>query len=414
MIPRHWLTRLLALVAVLALIGASCGGDDSADDDGGETTDAADDATTDDEAATDDEAPGDDEATDDEAATDDDAASGELTPVNLQLQWFTQAQFAGYYAAVDQGFYNDVGLDVTILEGGVDIVPATVLDSGAADFAVSWVPRGLVPREEGANITNIAQVFQRSATLQVAFADSGISSVEDLEGRNVGNWGFGNEFELLAGLRANGLDPDADVTLVQQQFDMLALINGEIDAAQAMIYNEYAQVLETVNPETGELYQPEDLVVIDWNDVGTAMLQDALWADADRLEEDEAYRATAVSFVEASLRGWIWCRDNFDECVQVVLAAAPTLGESHQAWQLNEINALIWPSAGGVGVMDDALWTQTVDVATSEGILTAAPDDGAFRTDIAEEAVANLEADGLDIVGDSFERRTVELLEGGE
>ena len=97
--------------------------------------------------------------------------------------------------------------------------------------------------------------------------------------------------------RQNDLDPEEDVQLVQQNFDMLALIDGEIDAAQAMIYNEYAQVLETVNPETGELFQPEDLNIIDWNDVGTAMLQDALWADAGRLEDDPEYRETAVKFV---------------------------------------------------------------------------------------------------------------------
>ncbi len=418
---RHWMWRLVVVLLALSLVAAACGDDD--DDDG---TVAGDDTAADDGADADGEPepepePADDGSADaddavDDASADDaaDGGSGELREVSLQLQWFTQAQFAGYYAAVDQGFYEDAGLDVTIIEGGVDIVPAQVLDSGAADFAVSWVPRGLVPREEGANITNIAQVFQRSATLQVAFADSGIDSVDDLAGRTVGNWGFGNEFELLAGLRANGLDPESDVTLVQQQFDMLALISGDIDAAQAMIYNEYAQVLETVNPDTGELYQPEDLNIIDWNDVGTAMLQDALWADADRLEDDPEYRETAVDFVEASLRGWIFCRDNFDECVQIVLDAAPTLGESHQSWQLNEINALIWPSPGKVGIMDQALWDQTVQVATSEGILGAPPDEGAFRTDIAEEAVANLEADGLDVVGDGFERRTVELREGGE
>ena len=347
----------------------------------------------------------------------DDADEPEFEPiseVSLQLQWFTQAQFAGYYAAHALGFYEDVGLDVTILEGGVDIVPASVLDSGAAEFAVSWVPRGLVPREEGANITNIAQVFQRSATLQVSFADSGINSVPDLEGRTVGNWGFGNEFELLAGLRRSGLDPDSDVQLVQQNFDMLALISGEIDAAQAMIYNEYAQVLETVNPATGELYQPSDLNIIDWNDEGTAMLQDALWADADRLDDDPAYYDAAVRFVEASLRGWIHCRDNTEECVQIVLDNVPTLGQSHQTWQMNEISALIWPSPLGAGVMDPDLWSQTVEVATSEGILAAAPDDGAYRTDIAEAAVANLRDAGVDVVGNDWERIPVELLEGGE
>ncbi len=334
--------------------------------------------------------------------------------VTLQLQWFTQSQFAGYYAAVATGIYEDYGLNVEILEGGVEIVPASVLNSGAADFAVSWVPRGLVPREEGVNITNIAQVFQRSATLQVAFADSGITTVTDLEGRTVGNWGFGNEFELLAGLRRNGLDPASDVQLVQQNFDMLALISGEIDAAQAMIYNEYAQVLETVNPDTGELYQPEDLNIINWNDVGTAMLQDALWADADRLDDDPAYHETAVKFVEASLKGWIYCRDNPEECVDIVLDNAPTLGRSHQTWQLNEINALIWPSPQGVGVMDKDLWDQTVAVATSEGILASAPDDDAYRPEIAWEAVTNLRNAGVDVIGNNWQRVPVTLLPGGE
>ncbi len=344
-----------------------------------------------------------------------DRSFDELTPVTLQLQWVPQSQFAGYFAADALGFYADVGLDVTIIDGGVDIVPAVVLDSGAADFAISWVPRGLVPREEGLNITNIAQVFQRSGTLQVSFTDSGISSVDDLAGKNVGNWGFGNEFELFAGLASAGLDPQGDVTLVQQDFNMTALINGDIDAAQAMIYNEYAQVLETINPDTGELFQPEDLNIINWNDVGTAMLQDAIWADADRLDDDADYRDVAVRFVEASLRGWAHCRDNAQDCTDIVVAVGtPFGGPAHQAWMMNEINALIWPSPGGVGVMDQGLYDQTVEIATTQGILASAPDDGAFRTDIADEAVANLEAQGVDVKGSGFSKGTVEVKEGGE
>ena len=231
---------------------------------------------------------------------DDDDEVQEIQEVSLQLQWVPQSQFAGYFAARDLGFYEDVGLNVTIIDGGVDIVPATVLDSGGADFAISWVPRGLVPREEGLNITNIAQVFQRSGTLQVSFADTGINGPADLAGMSVGNWGFGNEFELFAGLNSVGLDPHSDVSLVQQDFNMTALINGDIDAAQAMTYNEYAQVLETINPDTGDLFQPSDLSIIDWNDVGTAMLQDAIWADADRLEDDPEYRDMAVRCVDGS------------------------------------------------------------------------------------------------------------------
>ena len=383
--------RLLLVFAVFALLATGCGSDD--DTSSSDTTAAP---------------------SSDGDGDGDDGGSDELTPVSLQLQWVPQSQFAGYFAARDLGFYEDAGLDVTIIDGGLDIVPATVLDSGGADFAISWVPRGLVPREEGLNITNIAQVFQRSGTLQVSFADSGINSVSDLAGKNVGNWGFGNEFELLAGLRANGLDPNTDVTLVQQDFNMTALINGDIDAAQAMTYNEYAQVLETINPDTGELFQPEDFNIIDWNDVGTAMLQDAIWADADRLDDDAAYRDTAVKFVEASLRGWAHCRDNFQLCVDIVVGEAPPFGgPAHQAWMMNEINALIWPSPEGVGIMDKVLYDQTVEIATSEGILAAEPDSGAFRTDIAEEAVANLEAAGIDVFGNDFAKIEVEVTEGG-
>ncbi|HEC11084.1 MAG TPA: ABC transporter substrate-binding protein [Acidimicrobiales bacterium] len=384
---RPILWRMLALLMAMGLIAAACG--DSGDDAAPATTAAAGDS-----------------------GGGESEAPAEMVDVKLQLQWFTQAQFAGYFAAVDQGYYEDLGLNVDILEGGVDIVPQTQLDSGAVDFAIAWVPKALVSIEEGAKIVDIGQVFQRSGTLQVSFADSGITKVEDLKGKTVGNWGFGNEFELLAGLRKAGLDPESDVTLVQQNFDMLALLNREIDAAQAMIYNEYAQVLETVNPDTGELYQPEDLSVINWNDVGTAMLQDAIWADADRLESDPAYRDTAVKFVQASLKGWAFCRDNFDQCVDIVLQNAPTLGKSHQAWQLNEINQLIWPSPNGAGIMDKSLWDQTKDVAISEQIVSSASDDS-FRTDIAEEAIANLEAEGIDVKGTGYSPTTVTLNEGG-
>jgi NitT/TauT family transport system substrate-binding protein len=371
----------------LAALAAACGNDDDTETDDADA--AADDAGT------------------------DDAAAGELTPVRLQLQWFAQTQFAGYYAAEALGFYEDEGLDVEILEGGVDIVPQQVLATGGAEFAIAWVPKALETREEGADIVNIAQVFQRSGTLEVTWADSGIDSIEELEGKRVGTWGFGNEFELFAGLTQAGIDPEGDVEIVQQPFDMSLLLNNEVDAAQAMTYNEYAQVLETENPETGELYQPEDLNIIDFNDVGTAMLQDAIWADASWLDEGDN-QDVAERFVRASLRGWAHCRDNFDECVEIVLDQGPTLGEGHMRWQMNEINKLIWPSPGGVGMMDQELWDQTVEVATSENILSAEPDADAFRTDIAEAAIADLEADGADVRGEDYEPIEVEVTPGGE
>ena len=345
-------------------------------------------------------------------------AEGGLTPVTLQLQWFTQGQFAGYLAAVDQGFYEAQGLDVEILEGGVDIVPQTVLAQGQADFAIAWVPKALASREQGAGITNVAQVFQRSGTYQVSFADSGIAAPADLAGRRVGNWGFGNEFELFAGMTAAGLNPAADVTLVQQQFDMQALLSGEIDAAQAMSYNEYAQVLEATNPATGALYQPSDFSVINWEDQGTAMLQDAIWANTERLA-DPAYQDTTTKFVAASLQGWAYCRDNVESCRDIVVAAGSTLGASHQLWQVNEVNKLIWPAPAGAGTIDEAAWARTVQVARTavnadgQTVITADPDADAYTNTYVEQALELLRADGVDVEGTSFAPTEVTLNPGG-
>lgn len=338
----------------------------------------------------------------------------DLVPVRLQLQWVAQSQFAGYYAALDQGFYEEEGLDVTILEGAVEIVPQQVVASGAAEFGIAWVPKVLESREAGADLVNIAQIFQRSGTLEVSFVDAGITSVADMRGKRVGTWGFGNEHELFAALRAEGIDPDNadDVTIVQQPFDMSLLINGEVDAAEAMTYNEYAQVLEQVNPETGELFQPEEMNVINFNDVGTAMLQDHIFTTESFLA-GEGNEDVAVRFRRASMKGWIFCRDNFDECVDIVLENGPTLGEGHMRWMLNEINRLIWPSPDGIGMLDEDLWAQTVAVALEGSVISAEPSEGAYRTDLAAAALEGMGED-VDVTGEDWEAEEVEITPGGE
>jgi NitT/TauT family transport system substrate-binding protein len=347
------------------------------------------------------------------------ASAGKLTKVKLQLQWFTQAQFAGYFAAVQQGFYKDAGLDVQILEGGTDIVPQTQLAQGHADYAIAWVPKALQSREQGAGITDVAQVFQRSGTLQVAFANKGISTAADLKGKKVGNWGFGNEFELFAGMGKAGINPGKDVTLAQQQFDMQALLKGDIDAAQAMIYNEYAQVLEAKNPKTGELYKPDDFSRIDWNTEGTAMLQDAVWANTEKLQSDKAYQDQTVKFLQASFKGWAYCRDNAEACRDIVVAKGSKLGASHQLWQMNEINKLVWPSPNGIGMVDKSAWDQTVQIASStknadgDTVLTKAPEGLAYTNDYAQKALAALKEEGVDTTGADFKPITVTLKAGG-
>lgn len=354
---------------------------------------------------------------DEETAASGGGGSAGLTPVTLQLQWLTQAQFSGYYAALDQGYYEDEGLDVEIVPSGGDIVPQDALANGEVDYAIAWVPKVLGSIEQGANITDVAQIFERSATLQVSFADAGIDSVADLEGKTIGSWGYGNEWELFAGLNQAGV---TDFEIVQQAFDMNAFLAGDIDAAQAMTYNEYAQLLESEDPDTGELYQPEDFSVLDWNEEGTAMLQDAIWADADRLADDPDYADTTVAFIKASLKGWIYARDNPQEAADIVTAAGSTLGTSHQLWMTNEVNKLIWPStSGGIGLVDESAWDATVEMAlqtsneTGATIISEEPPATAYSNEYVQQALDELAEEGVDVEGADFAPVEVELQPGG-
>jgi NitT/TauT family transport system substrate-binding protein len=338
----------------------------------------------------------------------------EMTPVRLQLQWVTQAQFAGYYAAVDQGYYEDAGLDVTILIGGPQVNNVQVVASGGAEIGVAWLPNMLRSREgdAGTDLVSISQIFARSGTRMVSFKDSGIATHEDMVGKKIGSWLGGNEPELFAALTKAGADPTTE-NIIQQNFDMSGLLSGDLDVAQAMIYNEYAQVLEAVNPDTGELYTADDLNVIDFNDptVATAMLQDQLFASAAWLAE-EGNEDVATRFLTASFRGWIYCRDNAQACVDLVLEEGSQLGASHQAWQMNEINGLIWPSTAGIGQFDQAAYDQTVEIATTYGVLTAAPAADATRSDLAAAAWEAL-PEGTDGNGADWTPETITLNEGG-
>ena len=335
-----------------------------------------------------------------------------LDEVRLQLQWVPQAQFAGYFAAVEQGYYEANGIKLTIVPGGPDVIPQQA--GSAADgpeFTISWVPKVLEAREgnPASDLVNIAQVFQRSGTLSVSWKDSNITSPADFAGKKIGVWDFGNEFEVTAGAKKAGLEQGTDYEKVIQPFDMTLLLSKQIDVAEAMIYNEYAQVLEAKNPETGNLYQPTDLNVINWNDEGTAMLQDALFARAAWLAQP-GNEDIAIRFLKASFQGWIYCRSNPADCVGYTVKAGSTLGTGHQNWMMNEINALVWPSPNGIGQMDPALWTQTVSVSKDAGIIKADPPAEAYRTDLASKA---LEGITDDTKGTDFRKGVVEVTEGG-
>ena len=166
--------------------------------------------------------------------------------MKLQLQWVTQAQFAGYYVALDEGFYEEEGLNVTILPGGPDIAPPQVLAGGGADVMLNWMPSALAAREKGLPVVNIAQPFKTSGLMLTCWKDTGITSVEDFRGKTIGVWFFGNEYPFLSWMSQAGISTDGGedgVTVLKQGFNVDPLLQRQADCISTMTYNEYGQVV---------------------------------------------------------------------------------------------------------------------------------------------------------------------------
>ena len=167
--------------------------------------------------------------------------------VTLQLKWVTQAQFAGYYVALDRGFYDAEDLDVTIKPGGPEIAPTQVLAGGGADVTVEWMPAALAAREKGLAMVNIAQPFKSSGLMLTCRKDAGIESTADFRGKTLGVWFFGNEFPFLSWMSQLGIPTDGSangVEMLKQGFNVDPILNGQAACVSTMSYNEYWQIID--------------------------------------------------------------------------------------------------------------------------------------------------------------------------
>ncbi|HBP58280.1 MAG TPA: nitrate ABC transporter substrate-binding protein, partial [Alphaproteobacteria bacterium] len=232
----------------------------------------------------------------------------------LQLQWVTQAQFAGYYVALDKGYYKDENLDVTIKPGGPDIAPPQVLAGGGADLMLNWMPSALAAREKGLPLVNIAQPFKSSGLQLTCRKETGITSPEDFRGKTIGVWFFGNEYPFLSWMSQLGIPTDGGdngVTVLKQGFNVDPLLQKQADCISTMTYNEYWQVIDAG-------ISPDDLVVFKYQDQGVSTLEDGIYVLEDRLA-DAAFQDQLVRFVRASMKGWKWAEENPDAAADIVL-----------------------------------------------------------------------------------------------
>jgi NitT/TauT family transport system substrate-binding protein len=303
--------------------------------------------------------------------------------VKLQLQWVTQAQFAGYYVALEKGYYEEEGLDVTILPGGPDIAPPQVLAGGGADAMLNWMPSALAAREKGLPVVNIAQPFKSSGLMLTCWKDTGITGPQDFKGKTIGVWFFGNEYPFLSWMSQEGISTEggADgVTVLKQGFNVDPLIQRQADCISTMTYNEYGQVLDAGVSE-------DELVTFKYEDMGVATLEDGIWVLEENLK-DPAFKEKMVKFVRASMKGWKYAEENPDEAAEIVLENDETGAqtEAHQKRMMGEIAKL---TAGSDGSLDEADFQRTVDTLLAGGsdpVISKQP-EGAWTHEITDAAL---------------------------
>ncbi|WP_271946556.1 ABC transporter substrate-binding protein [Ruegeria faecimaris] len=312
------------------------------------------------------------------------SAAWSADEVTLQLKWVTQAQFAGYYVAKDKGFYEEEGLDVTILPGGPDIAPTQVIAGGGADVTVEWMPAALAAREKGLPLVNIAQPFKSSGMMLTCWKDAGISAPEDLKNRTLGVWFFGNEFPFMSWMSQLGIDTggksENGVEVLKQGFNVDPLLQRQADCISTMTYNEYWQVIDSG-------VSPDELVTFKYEDQGVATLEDGLYVLEENLS-DAAFVDKMERFVRASMKGWKYAEENPDEAADIVLEndATGAQTEAHQKRMMGEIAKL---TAGSNGSLDPADFERTVGTLLAGGsdpVITKQP-EGAWTHQISDAAL---------------------------
>jgi NitT/TauT family transport system substrate-binding protein len=314
------------------------------------------------------------------------APAVETAKVRVQLKWVPQAQFAGVFVAQAKGFFEEEGIEAEIIPGGPDIIIEQQVVNGTAELGITALDSLLVNQDNGLPLVSVAQVLQKSSNRLVAKKSAGIDSVEKMKGKKIGSWMGSQQFQVLAFLEKNGLNPKSDIQLVKQGFTMDQFFNDQLDVASASIYNEYHVILENG-------YAESELDVYSIEDAGVAMLEDVLIAKKDWVESNHD---VAVRAVKAILKGWRYAIENQAEAIDIVMGeiADGSSTREHQETMLKEISQLILPEGSTpdmLGMIDEEKYQITADIAEKYGLVKNKIDLAkVYDKSVAEEAANGL------------------------
>lgn len=247
--------------------------------------------------------------------------------------WIPQAQFAGYYVALDQGFYKEAGLKVKIIHPSSDVSSFDYLKSGKAHLVSSFLLDGIKQRVQGVPLVNVGQLSQHSALMMVARKGKGIERPEDLEGKKLGIWSQGFDDIPLTFLKERKID--LEIVRILNTVNLFMM--GGIDAMVVMYYNEYDQIINSGINE-------DELIPFFFAKYGFDIPEDGIYC----LEATRDARPDDVArFVQATLKGWEYAAQHKEYCINLVVeemrkAHLPN-NKAHQRWMLDRVLELIAP-----------------------------------------------------------------------
>jgi len=257
-----------------------------------------------------------------------------LKKVTFVPHWVPQAQFAGYYVALDKGIYKKHGIDLTIITGGPKVSSSSMLKEGKVDFALLWLSNAIQLKARGAEIVNIAQLVNKSALMLIAKKSSGISKPEDMNGKKVGIWGGDFQIQPLAFFKKHNLN----VISIMQGNSINLFFFGGIDVTTAMWYNEYHTIINSG-------LNKEELNTFFFSDYGLNFPEEGIYCSEKLLKEDPAL---CKAFTAATLEGWQYAFNHSNEALEIILKYIKgtnlPYNKAHQQWMLDRMKDLIFPS----------------------------------------------------------------------
>lgn len=282
-----------------------------------------------------------------------------LTKLTFTPQWLPQAQFAGYYVALDQGFYKEAGLDITIKHPSPDTDIISLLTNKEADIVSAFLINGTKAISEGAPIVHFAQMLQHSSLMIATRKESGIEEIHQLDGRKLGIWSSGFDDVPFALFKREKIQPQ----IIRILNTVNLFLEGGVEAMTVMYYNEYNQILNSG-------IEPEELNTFFMKETGFNIPEDALYCLKTTWEEK---KEQMEKFREATLKGWEYATDNkeyaLDLVIQYIKKAHLPDNRVHQRWMLEQIISVLDPSEKPVskGELYKEDYTQVVSIIKDSG-----------------------------------------------